>query len=973
MALRALPFVGLVALMVCTVTVRAQQAVPPPPQEPILRIDPGMHTAPIVRIGVDATCTLLATGSHDKTVRLWRLPEGKPLRTLRPPIGPGADGMVYAVALAPDGSWVAAGGWDAAFAAGRSSYVYMFQASTGAMITRLGPLGNVINHLAVSSDGRYLAATLGAGQGLRVWERTGDRVVAWRLMLDDRDYGGQQAYGAAFDRMGALYTVAYDGKLRRYAPGFQGRPTWVAARGGQRPHSVAVHPRADSVAVGYDDSTAVEVYDAATLAWKFAADTTGATTGSLSQVAWSADGARLYAGGRFARVVAGGDHWPVLVWDQAGKGSVRELRGPQNTVMHLLPCGDGIAMGAGDPAFGLLSRDGNRLAWREAVQADMRGPRGNQNRFSVAADGRRVRFRLEYARKRSVLFDLGTEQLTNAPKRPREFAEADRMSLPVADWMSHHKPNLGGTPIALEPFEMSRSLAIAPDTQRFVLGTEWLLRGYDKVGKQLWPPKDAPGIAWGVNIARDGKLVLAAYGDGTIRWHRLDDGQELLALFVHKVDKRWVAWTPKGYYMASPGAEALIGWHVNQGWDKAGLFYPVDRFRAQFNRPDIVKLVLATLDEAKAIEQANKGKGADFRRAEADVRKIAPPIVTIQSPADGGTMRSPQVTIEYNVFSPTGSRITGIQKFVNNKALRTASELPVDRGKFTFSGTETFTLEPEDATICLVAQEGDRASEPACITLRWGGPKPGQVALPRLRALFVGVDAYTSGKLTPLKYAAKDARDLSAFFAAQEGKSYSKVEATVLTNAKRLDVIRGLDWLQKGSEEGDLNLLFLAGHGATIDQDFYFMTADSDPDDAYATAVSRENIQRAISRRKGTMLVLLDACRSAAGADVTARSPVDMNRVPNELGDASNGVLLYASASARQYSYEGPEWGNGAFTKAVLEGLAGAADYDRNGIVETDELYLFVRRRVGEMTKNQQEPVWVRPNAARELMLASLK
>jgi hypothetical protein len=28
---------------------------------------------------------------------------------------------------------------------------------------------------------------------------------------------------------------------------------------------------------------------------------------------------------------------------------------------------------------------------------------------------------------------------------------------------------------------------------------------------------------------------------------------------------------------------------------------------------------------------------------------------------------------------------------------------------------------------------------------------------------------------------------------------------------------------------------------------------------------------------------------------------------------------------------------------------------------------------VGEMTKSQQEPVWVRPNAARELKLASLK
>lgn len=55
-----------------------------------------------------------------------------------------------------------------------------------------------------------------------------------------------------------------------------------------------------------------------------------------------------------------------------------------------------------------------------------------------------------------------------------------------------------------------------------------------------------------MNVTPDGRLVVAAYDDGTIRWHRMSDGQELLAAFVHKDDRRWVAWTPSGYYMASP-------------------------------------------------------------------------------------------------------------------------------------------------------------------------------------------------------------------------------------------------------------------------------------------------------------------------------------------------------------------------------------------------------------------------------------
>lgn len=42
-----------------------------PPVYPILRIETGMHTAPIIRIGVDADSRFVVTGSHDKSVRVW--------------------------------------------------------------------------------------------------------------------------------------------------------------------------------------------------------------------------------------------------------------------------------------------------------------------------------------------------------------------------------------------------------------------------------------------------------------------------------------------------------------------------------------------------------------------------------------------------------------------------------------------------------------------------------------------------------------------------------------------------------------------------------------------------------------------------------------------------------------------------------------------------------------------------------------
>ena len=47
-------------------------------EQPMLVVDPGMHTAPIRAAAVDAAGRLAVTGSDDKTVRLWSLTDGKP-------------------------------------------------------------------------------------------------------------------------------------------------------------------------------------------------------------------------------------------------------------------------------------------------------------------------------------------------------------------------------------------------------------------------------------------------------------------------------------------------------------------------------------------------------------------------------------------------------------------------------------------------------------------------------------------------------------------------------------------------------------------------------------------------------------------------------------------------------------------------------------------------------------------------------
>jgi WD40 repeat protein len=666
-----------------------------PSEQPVLRLETGMHTAPIRAVATDGAGQILATASDDKTLRLWMLTSGKLIQVLRPPIGPDHEGELKAVALSPDAQRVVTGGWTGlTWEHANSLYVFGFDKGTWRLIRRVGGLPQIYR-LAWSPDGRYVAAGLEGTNGVRLFA-TSD----WHEVGRDINYAAS-IYGLTFDEAGRLAVTAFDGYIRLYDAEL--RPVAkTKAPSGTRPYGVALTPDGSALAVGYNDALAVDILSIPDLRRVGAASVGGLTGGSLSQVAWSRDGALL----------AGGTHWsvatgsPIFRWADSHWAKRTTLTAADATVTGIVPlAGGGFAYATADPTFGRYDAQLSRVLNRPPDTADFRGQIGT---VRLSADGTRVSFGLEKGGGKPHWFDAGARRLI-AGNPPGDMRLADTAGLPVRDWQNGLVPKFSGKPLGLEKNETSLSLAIAPDRRSFVLGTEWYLRRFGVVGREVWSTP-LPAAAWAVAISGDGRLVVAALGNGTIRWYRYEDGRPLLALFMARHGKRWVLWTPNGYYDASAGGEDLIGWHVNRGLDHEADFFSEGRFRDSYYRPELVRAVLRTLD----VEQAQRETSTPPNPA---APAVLPPVVRILSPRTGESVSGSPVEIRYSVRSPSGEPITRVDVLVDGRRL---VDLPAAKGldaglvgrDVEHEASIAVPLE-KDGTISLVARIGERASEEA--------------------------------------------------------------------------------------------------------------------------------------------------------------------------------------------------------------------------------------------------------------------
>jgi hypothetical protein len=919
-------------------------------ERPTLVLDAGGHTGRIHALVFTADGKRLISRAEEAAVRIWDCASGESLRVLRLPISPedraGPGNASHAMALSADGRLLALAGWG-----GKSRHwIYLYDLTQNKVVRVLRGYPQPIVCLAFSADGKRLVS--GSGKVVHVWDvATGGRV--YKLTHDN------QVGALAFSPNGGLLATSCRGN---------GVRLWSMTSGDLQ-KEIKVHPEVVLSLAWSPDGKILAGSGARPVVHLW--DSSGDSLGDLTRksmgpgLSFSADGGLLLAGTSLVEMAQKKEFFrfsmPLGVAQASalapdGRLAVCGSVGPE---LYLWTTGDGeIAhhLGGRDRPIADVawSPDGETIGWQSVRYAGEREfPSGT---FRLPE--------LKFGGMPSVDFQPAQHQYKDLSLKR---VSPSRLALQRSEETVHElKPppsSLGG--INTYSFVGDKYVAVGQANGLYLLETE--------SGKLVRTFQGAGAIR-GVAPAPGKDYFVAGGIDEILRVYTPERDAPLLLLYVCGDD--WIAWTPEGYYAASPAGERLMGWQVSGDPMQLPTFYAAAQFRKSLYRPDVIRRLLQTHDVAKALELADREKGQGSKPV--DVEQVLPPRIDILEPAVTNLhVTEAKLTVKAIAHSVGEHPVTGLQLLLDGRPYegqRGLRAVPVPE----MGAVEkqwTVLLSPGSHHLTVVARSAVSSSRSHTIDVLYepaAAPDPKDLRS-SLYLLGIGINRYP-GDLK-LNYAVQDARELLQAFSKQSKPLFRDVQSQLLVDheATRTAILDKLGWLKKEMKPHDVAVIFYAGHGHRDAQGrFYLLSINMDPDRLDETTVTGEELKKRLADLPGRVLLLMDACHAGAiGGRGKGLSITD--DLARELSDDDCGVIVMCAAMGSEESSENSDEQHGFFTLALLEGLKGAADYNKDGLIQLTELDLYVDNRVAQLSNDEQHPVTAKPTTIRSFALAKYR
>ena len=393
--------------------------------------------------------------------------------------------------------------------------------------------------------------------------------------------------------------------------------------------------------------------------------------------------------------------------------------------------------------------------------------------------------------------------------------------------------------------------------------------------------------------------------------------------------------------------------------DVAGLNRLIADTRVEFEK---------TKKELSGVRQRETRLEEQLAQLKKQLQKKLEPVLVISKPKDGSAIK--YATTNLHIVAVDDNGISDLNVFINNVSVELGNERALKLSakddifhspKIDITIPIQLSYGPNEILVKAVDTDGLEATEKIqVVRLKDRG---------KIWAAVVGINQYQ--KTRSLKYAVNDANAFKDYLKSNlqlpshQIFSLSNQEAT----KDNLLSILGTKLRRKVATE-DTVIIFFAGHGAVeadpIDPDGdgfekYLLPFDANLDDLYSTAISMGEVTRIFHRIQSDRLIFIaDTCYSGAAGGRTQLTAKTRAALSDQFFDRiseGRGRVIISSCSPNEVSKEDDRYKHGLFTYYLLKGLKGEADADADGLINLDELFSYLSKKVPEASEQDQHPV----------------